>query len=322
MKLYVLSSMIIIAGAFSFSMSSCSSNADAKPTAVNEKDDASGYGPEWKPSDEWKAYWYKGLAEVSSYEIMQGRYYESHPGNAVNIFVTEDLSKERHVKLDIPSAAGKDRLPVLKLNQTIKFNTGIYPYSVMMSAFMPIDRKNYPHAAKVTSSIQDWCGMVFLQANSYDKKIELEQFSYFEGEGDSKATYTETFLEDELWTLIRIAPEQLPQGKMKVIPSTTYLRFSHKPILAYDAELSVEDKGTTKVLTINYPALQRRLDITFNAAFPYAITGWTEIYPGFGGTPLETKAVLKSSKMMDYWNLHRASDRALRKELGLPELYQ
>jgi maltose-binding protein MalE len=108
MKLYVLSSMIIIAGAFSFSMSSCSSNADAKPTAVNEKDDASGYGPEWKPSDEWKAYWYKGLAEVSSYEIMQGRYYESHPGNAVNIFVTEDLSKERHVKLDIPSAAGND----------------------------------------------------------------------------------------------------------------------------------------------------------------------------------------------------------------------
>ncbi len=322
MKSYVVIAVVALTLSVSFLLSSCSSNADAKSTATMEADAAPELKAGWNPTDEWKDYWYNGLAEVNSYEIMQGRYYESHPGTAVNIFVTEDFSKENHVKLNNPSAAGKDRLPILKLNQSIKFNTGVYPYSVMLSAFMPVDRNNYPHAVKVSNSIQEWCGMAFMQANLYDKTIQLEQFSYFEGEGDSKSSFTGTFMEDELWTLIRIAPDQLPQGKMKIIPATTYIRFSHKPAMPYDAEVAVVSKGDSKVLSVHYPALQRQLDISFNAAFPYTITGWTETYPGFGGVPLETKAVLESSTRMDYWNKNAAEDRPLRRELGLPELFQ
>ena len=88
----------------------------------------------------------------------------SHEGTCVNIFVTEDFSKEKLVKLNDAGRAGADRLPILKLNQSLKFNTGIYPYSVMMSAFQPVDRNNYPHAVKVTNTVQEWCGMAYMQA--------------------------------------------------------------------------------------------------------------------------------------------------------------
>nr|MBC8451166.1 hypothetical protein [Planctomycetota bacterium] len=57
----------------------------------------------------------------------QARYGEVHAGQAVLIFVTEDLSRSKQVKLDSVAGAGDDRVPVLKLNLTKKFDTGVYP---------------------------------------------------------------------------------------------------------------------------------------------------------------------------------------------------
>ncbi len=44
--------------------------------------------------------------------------------------------------MDNPSKSWEDRVPVLKLNFSKKFNTGIYPYSMMSSVFMPIKGDN------------------------------------------------------------------------------------------------------------------------------------------------------------------------------------
>ena len=57
----------------------------------------------------FEAYWSRGLAELTSYQLEQSRYGEIHPGSAVLIFVTEDLSRSRQVKLDRPEKAGEDR---------------------------------------------------------------------------------------------------------------------------------------------------------------------------------------------------------------------
>lgn len=83
-------------------------------------------------SEQFKAHWFDGHAEISSYALSQSRYGENREGTAVLLFVTEDFLKKEQVKANQKS---KETLPVLKLNRTKKFLTGIYPYSIMSSSF-------------------------------------------------------------------------------------------------------------------------------------------------------------------------------------------
>jgi hypothetical protein len=108
-------------------------------------------------TDEFKSYWYSGKAEISSYKLDQSRYGEQHDGSAVLVFVTEDFSNDKQVKLDNPEAAVADKISVLKMNFTKNFVTGIYPYSMMLSVFKSVSG-NYTHAMKATMSSQEWCG--------------------------------------------------------------------------------------------------------------------------------------------------------------------
>jgi hypothetical protein len=85
-----------------------------------------------------KTYWFDGKAEVASYRLSQNRYTELHDGQAVLIFVSEDFSKSKQVKLDNPSKSGYDKVSVLKMNMTKTFLTGIYPYSIINSVIYPV----------------------------------------------------------------------------------------------------------------------------------------------------------------------------------------
>ncbi|HSI78817.1 MAG TPA: hypothetical protein VK957_23185, partial [Lunatimonas sp.] len=100
--------------------------------------------------DKWGSYWYNGEAEISAFDLTQYRYGESREGEAVLIFVTEDLSKKKQVKLDNPQDAGRDAVKVLKLNMTKSFTTGIYPYNMMLSVFSPVYLQS--SALKLTAS--------------------------------------------------------------------------------------------------------------------------------------------------------------------------
>src|SRR5438105_8601198 len=91
------------------------------------------------PSEQHRAYWTQGKAEITSYKLTQSRYGELHEGDAVLIFVSEPFSRSKQVKLDDWQSAGNDAVEVLKLNFTKKFVTGIYPYSLMFSVFTPAD---------------------------------------------------------------------------------------------------------------------------------------------------------------------------------------
>ena len=274
---------------------------------------------EYKTDATWNSYWYQGKAELTSYKLKQNRYGEIHEGTAVNIFVTEDFSRSKQVKLDDPSMAGDDKLPILKLNQSIKFNTGIYPYSIMMSAFSPIDVNNYPHAVKITGTIQEWCGMATYQMNNKKNKFEIEQRSYFEQEGDKDISLTAVVQEDELWNLIRLNPDKLPNGEIAVLPGTEYLRLAHKPTESVKANLDLRDENGIKVYVIDMPSLQRKLIIRFEKTFPYKILGWEDSYPGFDGVVLTTTAIKNKELLLDYWRTHNNSDRVLREQLGLPK---
>lgn len=273
-------------------------------------------------SDQFKNYWYAGKAEINSYKLRQARYGEIHDGTAVLIFVTEDFSKSKQVKLDHPENAGNDKLPVLKLNLTKKFVTGIYPYSMMMSAFSPVDIANDPHAVKVTASVQEWCGNTFNQINRRNDDFEMQWFSYFENEGDQKITFTNCYLEDELWNLIRIDPNRLPQGKQLVLPGSLYTRMTHISPKPQPATLSLEKSGDHFRYVIQYDQSDHLLVIEFSKDFPFQITGWSEKFAGFDGKVLETTAALDRSIMSSYWQHHSNADRPLREQLDLPRDWQ
>ncbi len=272
----------------------------------------------YSPSSEWKQYWHDGKAELTSYNLKQSRYGEIHEGHVVNIFVSEDFSKVKQVKSDDPEKAGSDRLPVLKLNQSFKFITGIYSYSMMLSAFSPVDINQYPHPVKVTASSQEWCGSSFFQLNNRNKQYQVQLRSYFEKENDQDLKLDQVILEDEWWNIIRINPEHLPTGDQMVLPGSLYLRLSHKTIAPVKAQLNISAKDSTIVFTAIYPDLQRTLSIHFVNKFPYTILGWSDSFPGLDGKILTTTATRNKMIMTDYWKRHLNIDRKLRDKLGLP----
>lgn len=276
---------------------------------------------------EFAAYWYNGLAELNSYELDQVRYGDMHEGHAVLVFVTEDFSKSKQVKMDYPQGNSVDKVSVLKLNDSRKFLTGIYPYSIMRSVFTPVDLNKNPKTIKLSTSVQEWCGHVYNQFNLNKDSYDIKLHSYFQSEGDQEKKIPAVLLEDEIWTRLRINPESIPMGKVEVIPSNVASRLFHQPVRPEKAVISISDAGgelegkEVKNLTLAYSETRRKLEIYFEAAFPHQILGWDEGQPSpvwAKNAPIKTsKARLKKSIRLDYWNRNGNSDRAMREDLGL-----
>lgn len=267
--------------------------------------------------DDFNRYWYAGEAEISSYDLQQSRYGEIHPGHAVLIFVTEPFSKDKQVKLDNPQKNPQDEVSVLKLNATRKFNTGIYPYATIQSVFTPVSLDKYPATLKVATSSQEWCGHTFEQLNLARNGYNHKLFSYFESEGDVEEKIGSALLEDELMNRIRINPENLPVGRVDLIPGSLYARFAHRPLAVEKATLSLQraDKEGQMIYQIIYPEIGRSVKIYFDQAFPHTIQAWEEKdarYPN-----LITRATRKKTIKIDYWNKNGLQDAALREKLGI-----
>ncbi len=254
-------------------------------------------------------FWFNG-AEINRYELNQSRYGEQHRGHAEFIFVTEPFLTDQHVKHEYGKGLSAD---VLKLNALRTFNTGLYSYRTMTSTFSPIELDTYPHALKTTTSIQDWCGQAFQQVNRSEDGWRIELRSYFQQKGDRSFKVGDAWLEDELWTRLRLDPKRLPQGSFRCIPGALYTSFAHKPIEAADAIGSLKQKKQEFTYSVTYPNLKRTLTIHFKEAFPHIITQWSETSPG--GT---TTAVLKDRIMnSEYWSKNKPKHANERKRLGL-----
>ncbi len=299
--------ILLLLPAVLFIFQGCSQRS--KKVAPEEKQDL-------KLSEKFGDYWYQGKAELASYELEQTRYGEIRNGHAVLIFVTEDFSKEKQVKLDNPSETPNDAQKVMKLNFTKKFNTGIYPYSIMTSTFSPVYPENDLHAVKVTTSVQEWCGHVFMQLNKENGNYNALIRSYFESEGDQTKTLEKTWLEDELWTMIRLDPSAIPIGNIHIIPSTEYIRLKHKELKSYNAEITKSNTDSVSVLSLEIHELKRILKIFYSQEHPYTIQKWEETFPE-GGEMMTSTGILKERIMLDYWNKNGVKDSVYREELGL-----
>ena len=235
-------------------------------------------------------------------------------GTSVLIYVTEPFAADKQVKAD---QSNPENIPVLKLNSTKKYLTGIYPYSIMSSSFYPVHDNQ--QAIKVAFSAQEWCGQVFAQINNREK-FKIKTFSYFESEGDKDFELDKDVLENEIWNKIRINPSHLPIGEIKMIPSLEYIRMGHKELKAYNAITTLTIMNGVNTYKINYPALDRTLEINFDPAFPYTIDSWSETFTsGFGdrAKTMTSKATKIKTIKTPYWRQNRNNDISLRDTLGL-----
>ena len=264
-------------------------------------------------SPESQTYWFDNTAEITSYKLTQARYGELREGTAVMVFVTEPFSTKYFTKAD---EHRRGNVQVLKMNLTKNFETGIYPYSMMTSTFYPMDGS--ASSLKLSASCQEWCGQTYVEmANKGVFYFDIR--SYFQGE-IQKASVRNGFLEDDIWSCIKLHPEALPQGNLSMVPSMFYTRMLHVDTKAYPCTGQLTKGDKMNRYTLHYPDLNRTLEIDFSSTFPYEIEAWKERYPdGFGDHKkmLTTEAVKMKSMKTAYWQKNQNIHLSLRDSLGL-----
>ena len=305
MRFYLSFSLFLFSIAFLFLLSGCQ-------FAANEPE-AKALFTAHENSNEFARYWFAGEAELNTFDIIQNRYGEEREGETVMVFVTEDFSSSKQVKLDDPASAGNDKVPVLKLNHIRRFVTGIYDYSMMQSVFTPVDLKKNKNTLKLSTTAQDWCGHSFTQLNLEGEKYRATGFSYFESVGDNVKKIKTALLEDELWNRIRIAPENIPTGTVEVIPSTFFSHLHHAGMKPKQARIQYEKGAEISYIILEYLHLERSLRIGFETEFPHKILEWKEEMDG----RLESSGKLKATMKAAYWRKHDNSHVHLRDSLRL-----
>ena len=261
-------------------------------------------------SQNFKTYWFDGTAEISSYALQQSRYGALRQGKAVLIYVTEDFLIEQQVKANQKSKASQT---ILKLNRQKNFLTGIYPYSIMSSSFTYLGWE--PHLAKITASLQEWCGQSYLQLNQKNQMV-LQSHSYFEGEEDQILTFPKgTLTEDELWNRIRLHPEKLPIGSFQLLPSLELVRLNHWPLETVPATAQLTQNDSISTYALQFPSMKRSLTIRFQTQSPHRIEGWED--RSDKGANYTTSATRLETKKLPYWKLNRPGDEHYRSELKL-----
>jgi hypothetical protein len=165
------------------------------------------------------------------------------------------------------------------------------------------------------------------------ERYAVGSYSYFEKEADQEFDVPADQSEDALWSLLRLDPDHLPVGEVRLIPGTQFLRLRHLSLESRNATTSLKPltsgpfarMGDTPLLiyTVKYRDIERSLSIAFERDFPYRIVGWQETgHSGFGPGQkvLTTVARRTHSILSDYWNRNGTADAPLRRELGLQEL--
>ncbi len=274
-------------------------------------------------SSDFYKHWGDGQAEISSYDVKVLRYNQMRSGRAVLIFVTEDINTETLIKVESPTPKN-ERMYVMKLNHIIRFNTGIYDYSVMSSVFSQVVGIDWPFALrKVTMSAQDWCGHIFDEVKVDANRVEGRINSYFERDGLSSYTIPISlgFVSGDgiLVRMRELGGEWLEPGEqipISLFPSLWGIRLRGLQRKIIEATLS---KGMAKDLELSFqviPAHKWQLDFGntwekywVEKAYPHRILAW-EFSDGGRGE-------LRETVRLSYWLLNNNNNAEYRRLLDI-----
>ena len=278
-------------------------------------------------AQDFYAHWGDGRAELSSYRIEQPRYGETREAYGVMIFVTEDLNAGTGIKVESPAPAA-DRVYVLKLNNVLKFTTGIYDYSVMTSVFSAVEPRTGQEPFepwKVNLTSQEWCGHVFEEVRVGADSLRGDLNSYFEGDGRRRWSLEKpAAFESEDHLLIRVRElkgEWMKPGeerRLGLLPGLWKIRAGEAPrelvraTLTKGAVEEIEAGGVSAAAvrwTWGYGRGQTVVWV--EQAAPRRILAWRDS----GGSSGELLRTLR----VPYWELQASGDEAYREQLGIPQ---
>ena len=274
------------------------------------------------------AVWGDGKAEVNTYNLTFPRYNQKRKGVAIAIFVTEPFSNSARVKADPGKHRESDVVPVMKLNLIKKYQTGIYDYSDMMSAFValaPADGQPAGSTLKASFSSQEWCGHVYSQMLFGRDHIGFTQHSYFDGEADQNSElerHTDGISEDALLLWARgVAQPWTPGSSTPIMTSLETLRQKHVGPSWSTTALSKDAAPQT----ISIAAGKFEVDVfhsnraggtsrTFyvERASPGRIVKWQ--------TSEGESAELRATQRLKYWELNKEGGESILSDLGLPRV--
>ncbi len=173
-------------------------------------------------------------------------------------------------------SSDKEAIITLFLNKTENIGNS----HTMNSVFSPSNVSLFTHAQKAVSSFQNDAGITFGQINLVGMSYRFEGKNY---QSKQATTLNRTWLEDELWTRIRLDTNSLPKGDFELIPSLTFCQAKYllpKPFKAIAKIFTIsgiENKSNVlRIYELTYPDLKRSLKISFEENFPHKIVGWEE----------------------------------------------
>lgn len=279
---------------------------------------APGAQPSQAPPGFWD-HWGDGQAEVAGYHLTFPRYGQQRTGEAVLVTVTETMTAGQMVKSDGGHA---DEMPVLKLNSVVDFGTGVYDYNTLTSTFLRLDG-GLPRGApaRITFSMQEWCGAVHDKLVARDGGYARDLDSYFDGESVTDARLDRpsgAVAEDALPVLLRGLTGRPPEGPVRLLPRLMDARLHHDPLTWQDATITPGDAvdletpaGTLRAVpwTVSAEGGPTRTWYV-GADAPHVIAGWD----GDDGERARLSGVLRTR----YWQATREGAEAMRADLGLP----
>ncbi len=270
-------------------------------------------------------YWGDGKAEISSYHVVQPRYGEPREGYGVMIFVTEDLHRDSFIKVESPEVPQAEKLYALKLNQLLKFDTGIYDYSVMSSVFSAVEGPDHAfELCKISLSSQEWCGQVFEEVLLRGGHLQGYLNSYFEKEGRQEYELAAPAnFESEDHLLIRIRELKGPwmaageEKQLVLLPSLWSFRVKHQgrstvPARLVKGEVAHYSGGGQTLAAVSWTLEVGGITKTIwvEEAYPHRILGWEDSQGGRGELLVTVRE--------PYWQLNHQADAHWRQQLKIP----
>ena len=275
--------------------------------------------------------WGDGQAELNAYDLTFSRYNQLRKGVSVAIFVTETFSNTLRVKADPGKHGPGDEFPVMKLNLVKDYQTGIYDYNDMLSAFValaPVNQRLAATPTKISFSSQEWCGHVYSQLLFGEAKARFTQHSYFDGEADQQRDMEyprDGFSEDALmlWARGMARPFLKPGEKStaQMLTSLETARGKHIPLTWAYQTLSRDLKphnlrvpaGSFEVEVFR----ETRKDKSWRAFYvekapPHRLIKWE--------TSEGEKAELLGSDRMKYWEMNKEGGESALQRLGISRM--
>lgn len=261
--------------------------------------------------------WSDGQAELSGYRARVNRYGEMRDAEVVLIYVTEPMDRRTWVKDD--DAPAEHRVNVLKLNAALRFQTGVYPYSVLTSVFAPVDRYRDEALSpvKITLSVQEWCGHVFHGVWPGEDRATEQLLSYFAQEGERRRdvpTPAGSLYEDALLIQLRELDGPFAGGgdwRGSLVPSLWSVRRTHRPMAAVEATIARTrarlDGAAVHRFALRYADVTRTIDVEADGA--HRVLGWQ-------ASDGEEAHLLRTARL-PYWQLNHDGDEAQRALFGL-----